>query len=122
VWLLLLGAAGPAAGAPKVNSLGVGGPEDLLSRLPQAHLVWVPSGTTVAGLAAAGFSPGLMSAGLGTVTPTQTYLDVGAGNRVFNTLYDSSIPPAPEAEPACRGWLRSGFRSLMVLPSILGLV
>jgi hypothetical protein len=106
VWLLLLGAAGPAAGAPKVNSLGVGGPEDLPSRLPQASLVWVPSGTTVARLAAAGFSPGLMSAGLGTVTPTQTYLDVGAGNRVFNTLYDSEIPPAPRAEPACRGWLQ----------------
>ena len=29
-----------------------------------------------------------MSAGLGTVTPEQTYLDIGAGNRVFNSLYD----------------------------------
>ena len=42
------------------------------------QLVQVPAETTVAELAAAGFSPGLMSAGLGMVTPAQTYLDVGA--------------------------------------------
>jgi hypothetical protein len=66
--------------------------------------MWVPSRTTVAELAEAGFSPGLMSAGLGTVTPDQTYLDVGAGNRVFNSLYDGELAPAPDAEPACRDW------------------
>jgi hypothetical protein len=43
-------------------------------------------------LAAAGFSPGLMSAGLGTVPPGQTYLDVGQGNRVFDSLYDEPLP------------------------------
>ena len=43
-------------------------------------------------LAAAGFSPGLMSAGLGTVPAQQTYLDVGQGNRVFDSLYDTSLP------------------------------
>jgi hypothetical protein len=56
-------------------------------------LAWLPSGSSVAQLAAAGFSPGLMSAGLGTVSPEQTYLDVGQGNRVFNSLYDESLPP-----------------------------
>ena len=45
-----------------------------------------------------------MSAGLGTVTPEQTYLDIGAGNRVFNSLYDHEIGPAPEAASACRSW------------------
>lgn len=65
------------------------------------ELVQVPATTTVAELADAGFAPGLMSAGLGTVTPEQTYLDVGAGNRVFNSLYDEELPPMPP-----RGLLR----------------
>jgi hypothetical protein len=34
-----------------------------------------------------------MSAGLGTVPAAQTYLDVGQGNRVFDSLYDSDLPP-----------------------------
>src|SRR5689334_17899096 len=54
-------------------------------RGPVVDLIQVPATTTVAELAEAGFSPGLMSAGLGTVTPEQTYLDVGAGNRVFDS-------------------------------------
>lgn len=55
-------------------------------------LAWLPSDTTVAQLAHAGFSPGVMSAGLGTVPPLQTYLDVGQGNRVFDSLYDRPLP------------------------------
>jgi hypothetical protein len=55
-------------------------------------LAWVPSDTTVAQLAAAGLAPGLMSAGLGTVPAEQTYLDIGQGNRVFDSLYDSPLP------------------------------
>lgn len=55
-------------------------------------LAWLPSDTTVAELAAAGFSPGVMSAGLGTVPPEQTYLDLGQGNRVFDSLYDVPLP------------------------------
>jgi len=69
---------------------------------PRAYLFFVPSSTTVKELAAAGFSPGLMSAGLGTVTPEQAYLDIGAGNRVFNSLYDHELPPMPRH--ACEGW------------------
>jgi hypothetical protein len=33
-----------------------------------------------------------MSAGLGTVPAVQTYLDIGQGNRVFDSLYDRSLP------------------------------
>ena len=55
-------------------------------------LAWLPSDTTVADLAAAGFSPGVMSAGLGTVPAEQTYLDIGQGNRVFDSLYDRPLP------------------------------
>ena len=73
-----------------------------VSKAPRAYLVFVPSSTTVKELAAAGFSPGLMSAGLGSVTPEQTYLDIGAGNRVFNSLYDHGLPPMPWRN--CMGW------------------
>ncbi len=37
-------------------------------------------------------SPGLLSAGLGSVSAQQTYLDVSQGNRVFNSLYDTGLP------------------------------
>jgi hypothetical protein len=57
-------------------------------------LAFVPRGTTPQRLAQAGFSPGLMSAGLGSVPAAQTYLDIGQGNRVFDSLYDpSDLPP-----------------------------
>ena len=39
-------------------------------------------------------SPGLMSAGLGTVPAEQTDLDITQGNRVFDSLYDEALPPA----------------------------
>ena len=52
----------------------------------------MPPQTTVGDLAQAGLSPGLMSAGLGTVPPEQTYLDIGQGNRVFGSLYDEDLP------------------------------
>jgi hypothetical protein len=71
---------------------------------PRADLFFVPSSTTVGELAAAGFSPGLMSAGLGTVTPEQTYLDIGAGNRLFNSLYDHELPPMPRL--GCSSWFQ----------------
>ena len=60
---------------------------------PSVRLILLPARTTVDELAAAGFSPGLMSAGLGTVPPEQTYLDIGQGNRVFDSLYDEDLPP-----------------------------
>jgi hypothetical protein len=62
----------------------------------------VPSSTTVSELAHAGFSPGVMSAGLGAVPPLQTHLDVGQGNRVFDSLYDR---PLPEDRQGSGWWL-----------------
>jgi hypothetical protein len=38
-------------------------------------------------------SPGLLSAGLGSVPAAQTYLDISQGNRVFDSLYDQDLPP-----------------------------
>jgi hypothetical protein len=37
-------------------------------------------------------SPGLLSAGLGSVPAAQTYLDISQGNRVFDSLYDAELP------------------------------
>ena len=55
-------------------------------------LVWLPPGTGVRELAGLGMAPGLLSAGLGSVPAEQTYLDVGQGNRVFDSLYDEGLP------------------------------
>jgi hypothetical protein len=57
-------------------------------------LVLLPQGTSMDEVAAAGMSPGLMSAGLGPVPAEQTYLDIGQGNRVFDSLYDSDLSRA----------------------------
>lgn len=43
-----------------------------------------------------GISPGLLSAGLGSVPAAQTYLDISQGNRVFDSLYDSDLPRGAE--------------------------
>jgi hypothetical protein len=81
---LLLAAPAAAAAKPK-----------------QVVLAWLPSGTTIGQLAQADLAPGVMSEGLGTVPPLQTYLDVGQGNRVFDSLYDR---PLPERRTGA-GWL-----------------
>jgi hypothetical protein len=60
-------------------------------------IVFLPQGTSVEELAAAGFSPGLMSAGLGEVPAAQTYYDISQGNRVFDSLYDEDLPAEIEA-------------------------
>jgi hypothetical protein len=56
-------------------------------------VAFVPRGTSVEQLAELGLSPGLMSAGLGSVPAEQTYLDITQGNRVFDSLYDTDLPP-----------------------------
>ncbi|MFL5873186.1 MAG: hypothetical protein ACJ75T_06915 [Solirubrobacterales bacterium] len=86
---LVLIVAAPASGAPRPDRVSV--------------VVW-PSKTSVRDLAAAGFSPGLMSAGLGTVPPDQTYLDIGQGNRVFDSLYDRDLPAIGDD---CFAWMNA---------------
>jgi hypothetical protein len=78
-------------------------PAALAKEASPVQLVLLPPGTTVAELAQAGYSPGLMSAGLGTVPPEQTYLDIGQGNRVFDSLYDEDLP---ERGRGSAGWWR----------------
>jgi hypothetical protein len=85
-------------------------------------LAWVPSGTTVEQLAAAGLSPGVMSAGLGKVPPAQTHLDVGQGNRVFDSLYDGPLPERRRGRP--RWWrevvARAESAPAEIVPGLLG--
>ncbi len=71
--------------------------------LPELHLFLLPPETSVEDLATAGFSPGLMSAGLGAVPPSQTYLDIGQGNRVFDSLYDEELPELGR-QADCYAW------------------
>jgi hypothetical protein len=81
-----------AIGVTIALALLLAAPSIAAAKEKQVVLAWLPSATTVAQLAHAGFSPGVMSAGLGTVPPLQTYLDVGQGNRVFDSLYDRPLP------------------------------
>ncbi len=86
------------------------------SRQPSVvSLVWLPAGTTVAQIGAAGLSPGLMSAGLGTVPAQQTYLDVGQGNRVFDSLYGRSLQPIGGVE--CAAWQEAATRRAESAPA-----
>jgi len=106
-----------AGAAPAAANVGVSfalAPEKV-----DVALVWLPADTTVEELAGAGLSPGLMSAGLGTVPIAQTYLDVGQGNRVFDSLYDEALPDPPGASdrPACRRWFEAAVRRAESAPA-----
>jgi hypothetical protein len=72
--------------------------------MAKVRVLLLPPQTTVADLGAAGFSPGVMSAGLGTVPPLQTYLDIGQGNRVFDSLYDEALPTPGRS---CISWMEA---------------
>ena len=90
---------------------------------PTVTLAWLPAGTTPRELAAAGLSPGLMSAGLGSVSAEQTYLDLTQGNRVFDSLYDEPLPPArvPLGRPIASGPLveRAESAPAEIVPGLL---
>jgi hypothetical protein len=53
-----------------------------------------------------GMSVGVMSAGLSNVSGTQTYLDIGAGNRVFTSLYPGEDPVVAGVGDQVRDWDR----------------
>lgn len=62
---------------------------------PRVTIAMLPSGTTVEEIAAAvpGIAPGVLSAGLGRDPASQTYLDIGQGNRLSDSLYSEMLPP-----------------------------
>ena len=60
---------------------------------PRVVIAVLPYGTTVEEIGAhEGISPGVISAGMGQVGSAQTYLDISQGNRINESLYDSSLP------------------------------
>lgn len=60
---------------------------------PSVTIAVLPYGTAVEEIAAIpGMTPGILSAGLGSVPVAQTYLDIGQGNRVSERLYERELP------------------------------
>jgi hypothetical protein len=102
--LLLLAAPGAAAKEP-----------------PRVLLAWLPAATSVREIATSGLAPGLLSAGLGTVPPQQTYLDVSQGNRVFNSLYSSGLPALAGNCPSWWGSVleRANSAPAEIVPALL---
>ena len=98
-------------------------------REPQVTIAILPNGTTVEQLDVyGGIAPGLMSAGLGNVPPTQTFFDITQGNRVSQSLYDPVVlpplvPSAPGGVPP-RLWRivsdRAEDAPAEVVPGLLG--
>ena len=86
--LALLGASAAAGG-------GVAPPK------PRVVVAVLPNGTTIEQVAVVeGLTPGLLSAGLGNVPPTQTFLDITQGNRVSQSLYEPvELPPLVPSAP-----------------------
>lgn len=63
--------------------------------VPRVTVISVPRGTTIRAIAAESprIAAGTMSAGLGSVSPSQTNLDIGQGSRLFDSLYPRPLPP-----------------------------
>jgi hypothetical protein len=54
----------------------------------------LPGDVTVEELGAVdGLAPGVMSAAMGDAPPAQSFIDIGQGNRINESLYDSDLPP-----------------------------
>ena len=63
---------------------------------PRGHVVIavLPYGVPIEAIGRIdGISPGVMSAGIGSPPPAQSFLDIGQGNRVNERLYDSDLLP-----------------------------
>ena len=61
-----------------------------------------------------------MSAGLGSVPAQQTYLDIGQGNRVFDSLYDSELPAlAPGLRRLVDAVATGGIGAAEIVPALL---
>ena len=74
---------------------------------PSVTVAVLPAGTTVEDLTRVpGMSPGVLSAGIGSVSAEQTFLDVSQGNRVSEALYDGSLPQTPRGVAQVPGWSR----------------
>ena len=68
-------------------------------------------------------APGVMSAGMSNVSPIQTYLDIGQGNRVFTSLYDEQPPVITRFGDRVPGWdeivARADSAPAQIVPGLL---
>jgi hypothetical protein len=98
---------------------------------PAAHppgeiqLVVMPPETTIGDLASVpGVSVGVMSTGIGSVPPEQTYLDVSQGNRIDDALYDQPLPSLRSAFLRVPRWSqvvqRADAAPAEIVPGLLG--
>ena len=102
---MLLGLSAAAAGSHAVAAGDDDGFTPYAPIAPAITIAVLPEGTTADQIAAAspGLAVGVVSAGLGHVPAAQTYLDIGQGNRLNDSLYPSDLPMVtvgPEGVPA----------------------
>jgi hypothetical protein len=103
---LLCGAA-PAAAAPRVI-VGVLPPDTTATELARVN----------------GMAVGLMSTGIGQVSPDQTYLDISQGNRIDDALYDRPLPHVSRSYLRVPRWSgivrRAAAAPADIVPGLLG--
>jgi hypothetical protein len=78
---------------------------------PRVVLALLPPATPLEAVASTpGLTVGLMSAGLGSIEPPQTYLDITQGARIWRSLYPRPLPVLTVG-PEVRGWGRVQSRA-----------
>ena len=117
----------PAARRAEAGAGASSAPAGSAQRHPATHvtLVLLPPRSSVEQLGnVGGMAPGLLSAGLGGVSAAQTYLDIGQGNRVFDSLYDAELSPLRVAVNRVREWsgvlARAESAPAEISPGLLG--
>ena len=72
---------------------------------PRVTIAWLPGGLEPEALGGVvDLAPGILSAGVDSVDPEQTYLDIGQGNRIVDSLYDRDLPRLDSGGTRVRGW------------------
>jgi hypothetical protein len=93
----LLGLWAALASPVAAAASGVAESGDALTAGPSVTIAVLPAGTGPDEIAAASpdLAVGVLSAGLGRVPARQTYLDIGQGNRLAESLYPRELPAVP---------------------------
>jgi hypothetical protein len=91
--------------APGAGAGAQAGGDSPESRPPRITVAIIPAGTEPGDLdGIEGLAPGVLSAGLANVSDAQTFLDIGAGNRVFTSLYGPELPLFTRFGDRVPGW------------------
>jgi hypothetical protein len=102
---LAAGALGCACAAPGAEAADDAFPAAAGQGMPSVTLAVLPSTDDMADLAGVrGLALGELSAGIGTVSPEQLFLDISQGNRVDDALYDHTLPRLGPFTSPVPGW------------------